>query len=58
MLKYKYIFFDMDGTIGDTQEGIFNSAAAAVKRLGIEFDNSYESMRRLIGPPLVYAFKE
>lgn len=56
MSKYKYAFFDLDGTIGDTCEGIFNCAANAMRQMGVEFDESYDSMRRLIGPPLVYAF--
>lgn len=57
MPKYRYAFYDLDGTIGDTCEGIFNCAANAMRKMGVEFDDSYDSMRRLIGPPLVYAFE-
>ncbi len=57
MSRYKYAFYDLDGTVGDTCEGIFNCAAHAMNTMGVEFDGSYDSMRRLIGPPLVYAFE-
>lgn len=58
MPLYKYAFFDFDGTVCDTSEGIFNCAAYAMEKMGVEYDNSYESMRRLIGPPLVCAFED
>ncbi len=56
MCRYKYAFFDMDGTIGNTQEGIFKSTEYAFEKLGVPIDNSFESLRRVIGPPLVYAY--
>lgn len=46
----------MDGTIGNTQEGIFKSTEYAFEKLGVPIDNSFESLRRVIGPPLVYAY--
>ena len=55
---YKYAFFDFDGTVCDTREGIFNCASYALNKMGVEYDNSFDSMRRLIGPPLVVAFAE
>ena len=58
MGKYKYVFFDMDGTIGDTKEGIFNSTRYGFEKLGKEIDDSYESLIRVIGPPLVWAYQE
>ena len=58
MCRYKYAFFDMDGTIGNTQEGIFKSTIYAFEKLGVSIDDSYESLRRVIGPPLVYAYME
>jgi len=58
MCRYKYAFFDMDGTIGNTQEGIFKSTVYAFEKLGVSIDTSYESLRRVIGPPLVYAYME
>lgn len=58
MCRYKYAFFDMDGTIGNTQEGIFKSTIYAFEKLGVSIDTSYESLRRVIGPPLVYAYME
>ena len=58
MGKYKYVFFDMDGTIGDTREGIFNCTRYGFEKLGKEIDDSYESLIRVIGPPLVWAYQE
>ncbi len=58
MCRYKYAFYDMDGTIGDTQEGIFKSTEYAFEKLGVAIDNSYESLRRVVGPPLVHAYME
>ena len=58
MGKYKYIFFDMDGTLGDTQEGIFNCTKYAFEKLGVSIDTSYESLSRVIGPPLVFAYQQ
>ena len=48
----------MDGTIGDTKEGIFNCTRYGFEKLGVEIDDSYESLIRVIGPPLVWAYQE
>ena len=55
-MRYKYAFYDMDGTVGDTSEGIFACTEYAFNKLGVKIDNSYESLSRVIGPPLVYAY--
>lgn len=56
-MRYKYAFFDMDGTLSNSQEGIFKSTEYAFAKLGVPIDNSYESLRRVIGPPLVWAYQ-
>ncbi len=56
MSKYKYAFFDMDGTLSNSREGIFKCTEYAFEKLGVPIDNSYESLRRVIGPPLVWAY--
>lgn len=56
-MRYKYIFFDLDGTLTDPQEGITNCVKYALESFGItETDDS--KLMRFIGPPLVYSFRE
>lgn len=54
---YKNVFFDLDGTLTDSGEGILNSVEYALKKLGI---TGYERSRLygFIGPPLVVSFSE
>lgn len=56
-MSYKYIFFDLDGTLTDPQEGITNCVKYALAHFGIkEMDKS--KLMRFIGPPLVDSFSE
>lgn len=50
-------FFDLDGTITDSQEGIINCVKYALKSHGIA-EPDYEKLKTYIGPPLVNAFME
>lgn len=54
---YKNVFFDLDGTITDSAEGILNSVEYALKKLGI---TNYERSKLygFIGPPLMVSFGE
>lgn len=54
---FKYVLFDLDGTLVDTSEGILDSISMAMKDLGIDNINS-EDMKCFIGPPLKTAFIE
>lgn len=54
---YKYIFFDLDGTITQSEFGILNSVEYALKNMGIE-ETDRTKLRKFIGPPLVDSFKE
>lgn len=56
-LKYKYIFFDLDGTLTDPQEGITKCVRYALSHYGIE-ETDYAKLMRFIGPPLVWSFHE
>lgn len=56
-MKYKYIFFDLDGTLTDPQEGITNCVKYALEYYGIH-ETDYSKLMRFIGPPLVYSFME
>lgn len=54
---YKYILFDLDGTLTDSSPGITNSVAYALDKFGIaEYDRN--DLRKFIGPPLVNSFME
>ncbi len=50
MKKYTAVFFDLDGTLTDPEEGITHSIAHALRYYGIEEPQSV--LRRYIGPPL------
>lgn len=56
-MKYKYIFFDLDGTLTDPQEGITSCVKYALESFGID-ETNYSNLMRFIGPPLVYSFSE
>lgn len=57
MIKdYKYVLFDLDGTIIDSSEGIVSSFIYALSKFGIE-EKPGEHMRRIIGPPLSHSFR-
>ena len=54
-MKYKYVFFDLDGTLVDSSEGITRSVQYALSRFGIEVSDRTE-LYKFIGPPLIDSF--
>lgn len=54
-MKYRYCFFDLDGTVTDSAPGITHSVQYALKKRGIEPPPSSELLG-FIGPPLVWSF--
>ncbi|MDQ8759447.1 HAD family hydrolase [Streptococcus ruminantium] len=52
---YQTILFDLDGTLTDSGQGILNSVAYALKKMGIEEPNP-ANLQRFIGPPLYESF--
>ena len=50
------VFFDLDGTITDSGDGIKNSAAYALNKFGIPVPGRDE-LNKFIGPPLVGSFR-
>ena len=54
---YKIIFFDLDGTLTDSGEGIIRSLEYAFRELGYEVP-SQEKLRMFIGPPLSVSFRD
>ena len=53
---YKYLLFDLDGTLTDSQEGITKSVSYALINLGVN-DLPDDIKKRFIGPPLKDTFK-
>ena len=53
---YKYILFDLDGTLTDPGLGITNSVMYALKKFGIEVEER-ASLYKFIGPPLLDSFQ-
>ena len=51
----KSIFFDLDGTLTDSGEGIINCAAVTLEHFGIPVP-SREEIRVIVGPPLRVSF--
>ena len=56
MKDYKYIMFDLDGTVTDPKEGITASVQYALRHLGIEPPDR-DALCSFIGPPLAYSFE-
>lgn len=51
-MRKKYVLFDLDGTLTDSQEGIMNSIEYTLNHFGIQVEDR-RSLRRWLGPPLV-----
>lgn len=51
MCNFRYVLFDLDGTISDTSEGIYNCVYYVADKLGFERPRE-EDMPKFIGPPL------
>lgn len=52
---FKYIFFDLDGTLTDSAEGITKCVQYALKSRGINVPD-LNTLRPFIGPPLIESF--
>ena len=54
---YKYILFDLDGTLTDPGLGITNAVMYALKKFNIELPDRSE-LYKFIGPPLLDSFEK
>lgn len=54
-MKYTDLFFDLDGTVTHSAEGILNSVTYALERMGIAVPPR-EELTVFIGPPLIRSF--
>ena len=53
----KCVIFDLDGTLTQSEEGIWNSVKYAAEKLGFPEPDA-ATLRKFIGPPLGYSFRE
>lgn len=51
MKKYKFIAFDLDGTLTDPEAGLTSGFAYALTKMGLPYEDK-KSLCRFIGPPL------
>lgn len=54
---YRYILFDLDGTLTDPKEGICKSVQYALHSMGIE-EADLDKLEPFIGPPLIDSFMQ
>ena len=56
-MRWKYLFFDLDGTLTDPMPGITRSVQYALRHFGIEADDP-TALCPFIGPPLRNSFRD
>lgn len=56
-MKYRFFFFDLDGTVINSAPGVGHSIAYAFRKFGIKPPEG-EELRAYIGPPLTSAFEK
>lgn len=56
-MQKKNLFFDLDGTLVNSQEGIFNSIKYAAEKMNFSMPD-INTLRKFIGPPPHYSFKK
>lgn len=54
-MRFRYVFFDLDGTLTDSGEGITESGLYAFRQLGLTPPDRKE-FRKMVGPPLTTGF--
>lgn len=57
MKQYKYLLFDLDGTITDSETGITRCVEYALNYFGLQV-NDLRELSPFIGPPLLDSFKD
>ena len=51
-----WVFFDLDGTLTRSEEGIWNCAKYAAEKMGFPVPGE-ETLKKWIGPPLIWSFR-
>ena len=57
MKSYKYLLFDLDGTLTKSEYGIIDSVIYALGKMNIEIKDR-ESLKKFIGPPLYESYRK
>ncbi|MBQ2284431.1 MAG: HAD hydrolase-like protein [Clostridia bacterium] len=57
MKKYKCLFFDLDGTLTDSSEGIINSIIYALEKMNVDIKDK-AILKKFVGPPLMDSYKK
>ena len=52
----KCVIFDLDGTLTQSEEGIWNCVRYTAEQMGLPVPDA-ETLRKFIGPPLLYSFQ-
>ena len=55
MMSYRYVLFDLDGTLTDSGPGIMNGFDYTIEKMG-GTEEDRKDLRRFIGPPLEESF--
>lgn len=56
-MGYKYVFFDFDGTLSDSKEGVIDGVIYTLSHYGISVEDR-EALVKYVGPPLIESFSE
>ena len=56
MTNDTWVLFDLDGTLTQSEEGIWNCAKHAAKEMGFPEPDA-ATLRKFIGPPLIHSFR-
>ena len=56
-MGWKYILFDLDGTLTDSSDGILNCVIYALQAAGVEIPTR-DTLLQFIGPPLMEGFQD
>lgn len=56
-MNYRYILFDLDGTLVDSKVGVMAAAKFALNKMGVP-ETQIVNLERMIGPPLKHSFKD
>ena len=57
MKKYNCLFFDLDGTLTDSSEGIINSIIYALEKMNVDIKDK-AILKKFVGPPLMDSYKK
>lgn len=56
-MSERWVFFDLDGTLTRSEEGIWNSVRYVAERMNFPVPDE-ETLRQFIGPPLIHSFRK